>query len=54
MNALKSARTQSELLKRQKLNTDTTSMGYDKVNNLVAKLRELQTQNEELHTDVKS
>lgn len=46
MNALKSARTQSELLRRQKLSTDTSAMGYDKVNNLVAKMRELQTINE--------
>jgi len=40
LSAIKSARTQSELLRRQKLNTDTSAMGYDKMNELVAKLRE--------------
>ena len=52
--ALKSARTQSELLRRQKLSTDTSSMGYDKMNELVAKLRIMQTKNDEFRTDVKS
>lgn len=54
LSAIKSARTQSELLRRQKLNTDTSAMGYDKMNELVAKLREHQTQNDKLTTDVKS
>ena len=54
MTALKSARTQSELLRRAKLSTDTSAMGYDKMNELVAKLRVTQSRNEKLHTDVKS
>ena len=52
--ALKSARNQSELLKRQKLSDDASTIGYEKVNELVAKHRILQTKNDELRTDVKS
>ena len=40
LGAIKSARTQSELLRRQKVIGDTSAMGYDKMNDLVAKLRE--------------
>ena len=54
MTALKSARNQSELLKRQKLGNDASTIGYDKMNELVAKLRELQLKNDNLRTDVKS
>ena len=32
LTALKSARTQSELLRRQQQTTDTSSLGYDKMN----------------------
>jgi SMC interacting uncharacterized protein involved in chromosome segregation len=54
LSAIKSARTQSELLRRQRLSTDTNTMGYDKMNELVAKLREHQAQQEKLQADVKS
>jgi len=40
-NALKKARNQSELLKSQKLSSDASSLGYDRVNELVGKLRNL-------------
>ena len=54
ISSLKSFRNQSELLKRQKLSTDTSALGYEKVNELVAKLRDLQTKNDALTADVKS
>ena len=41
MSLLKQARGQSEVLKKQKLSTDASTMGYDKINELTAKLRTL-------------
>ena len=42
------------MLRRQKINSDTKTMGYEKMNELTAKLRDLQAKNDDLNIDVKS
>ena len=54
ISAIKQHRNHVELLRQQKVNTESSAIGYEKMNELVAKLRELQTEQEHLKTDVKS
>ena len=54
VSAFKSTSAQSVLIKKQKLSTDTSVMGYEKMNDLVAELREVQAKNEALTTDARS
>lgn len=45
---------QIEQIKKIRNNSDGTNLGYDKINDLVAKLREAETKSKELSLDVKS
>ena len=42
-----------DLIRKQKLNTDAGVMGFDRMNDLIAKFREVKAKNDELANEVK-
>ena len=53
INAIKSYRAEIDLIRKQKLNTDAGVMGFDRMNELIAKFREVKAKNDELANEVK-
>ena len=41
------------MIKKQKMNTDAGVMGFDRMNDLIAKFREVKAKNDELASEVK-
>eukprot|EP00351_Strombidinopsis_sp_SopsisLIS2011_P006252 CAMPEP_0116884186 /NCGR_PEP_ID=MMETSP0463-20121206/16956_1 /TAXON_ID=181622 /ORGANISM="Strombidinopsis sp, Strain SopsisLIS2011" /LENGTH=122 /DNA_ID=CAMNT_0004540195 /DNA_START=273 /DNA_END=641 /DNA_ORIENTATION=- len=52
--AIKSCRAQSETIRKQKLNTEANVIGFDKINELVARLKDAQKINTDLTSEVQS
>ena len=52
-SAIKSLKAEAELIRRQRMNTDASVLGVDRMNELVAKLRKESAINAELSSEVK-